>query len=151
MGNRSKRVLIGKLLKGRGIGRLYYGPKFVAYRALSNYALKELIHKLQFKPGDIVNDCDGLNHRIVKFAGHYYYDNVLSLEQAEFDDGRWSCGCPWSPEPAWTRERIEAYVLDYTKNGPPSYITDRDHKRREAIESGKHICDENGFLLEEFK
>lgn len=157
MGNHAKRSAIAKGLKGRGIGKLYYGNKKVAWTMLGRSWLKELKYKLSYKVGDLVNDCDGLNHIIKSVDSRYrlavYWDHkgciVLSVDQFKFEDGRYSCGCLTSPDPALSQEEVESKMkafLDYWRYPSPYY-----QKMREAFAAGKHICDERGILLPEFE
>jgi hypothetical protein len=67
MGNRAKRVKLAKALKEHGFGRLYTGNKRVAWSLLWSSHMEELLLKLRFKNGDVANDCDGLNHRVVEW------------------------------------------------------------------------------------
>lgn len=177
MGNRAKRAEISRLLRGTGLGRLYRGNKKVAWCMLNEHWLKSLLFKLRFKKGDLVNDCDGMNHILrswlpgrrssENWIGHdtgegdnYEWvghpgTSVIALDQFEIADNHWSCGCPYSPDPPETREEIEKHTLAYLID--PDVIAggwaSEEHcqRQREALQAGRHICDERGILLDEFK
>lgn len=173
MSSRKLRRQAAELIKKHGLGKLYYGRGRIARNELRSYKLREIIQKLSYKPGDLVQDCDGFNHNIVKFICHYSiitsYKSlnkersrhtktwvINDVDQFEKEDGTWSCGCNISPDDPWTREEVEAYHLltdeqiKTYKEGGWSW-TDLDQKRQDILKAGGHICDEEGRLLPEFK
>ena len=160
MGNRALRKKVGEALKAAGYSsKLYHGRKYPK-KVLGAEDLRHILYMLSFKPGDIVNDCDGFNHKV---TGHKIYYmrwtgnlSILCVDRLTFEDGGWSCGCPSGPEPAYTREQVEQYFHDMT----PEYIEHQKHlgwwseysqKMYDAIKRGDHICDENGIILPEYK
>jgi hypothetical protein len=161
MGNRANRVKLAKRLKELGLGKLYSGNKKVAWRRLN---VRQLLRFLQWKPGDVVNDCDGLNHVIVKpiwrraTFSHWYGKPIrgwwFDADQYEFTDGRWSCGCPASPDPPLSREEIETYMQAYVSDAKLREqgwtITVYHEALRQAFAAGEHVCDERGILLPKF-
>lgn len=80
---------------------------------------------------------------------------VVIADRVEFEDGKWSCGCCGSPEPAMTRENIEQYFrnlysgksMERLKEG--GWWSESSQKRKEALDAGRHICDEYGIILPE--
>lgn len=174
MGNHAKRKEVARLLKQQGLGKLYRGNSNVARTMLSKGCLNELLFKLKYKAGDLVNDCDGYNHVLVKWLPEKRYSenwighdsrvngkykwiglkgtSVADLDQFEIEEGRWSCGCPYSPDPPRSREDIEKDTLRYLSD--PNTDWHRDSKREAillALQAGQHICDESGILLPEFR
>lgn len=158
MGNAAKRRELAKLAKTRGLGRLYRGNRRVAVKFFNAHTMAELHFKLQFKTGDIVHDCDGFNHEFLFWDYPTRWirgaSSMLFVEQAKFADGKLSCGCPYGPSAPMKQSEIEAYMKAYyndpalEKNGWLSNET--CIKRRNALNNNEHICDERGFLLEEF-
>lgn len=158
MGNKAKRREVARLLKKQGLGKLYTGNKRAALRHLSAWRLNDLKRKLQFKSGDIVNDCDGLNHRLVKWLAYRtkpQYGGVIEIDQFEKEDGSWSCGCPASPEPAWSREEIENFHRiseeDRERLIEGGWWSETNEKQWQALILGEHIVDENGMLYPVYK
>lgn len=158
MGNKAKRREVTKLLKKQGLGKLYTGNKRVAWKYLSSYVLKDLEYKLQFKAGDIVNDCDCFNSRIVKWLGRRtgpQYGGVVIIDQFEKENGSWSCGCAVSPESPWSRENIEAFHRinkeDRNRLLEQGWWTDTNEKQWQALILGEHVVDENGMLYPEYQ
>ena len=163
MGNRALRKKAGEAMKAAGLPKrfCYGGTKRVRYRYSSAWYLHELIHMLSIRPGTIVNDCDAFNHRVKNHMGDFlHWDKNFYrfvLDQLEFEDGRYSCGCSGGPAPAWTREQIEEYwkqgftdeaIADSKAGG---WWTVNSQKMYEALmKEGRHICDENGIKLPEF-
>lgn len=159
MGNHARRSAVAKIVKAAGLGRLYIGTKREAWRAMSAGYLKELERKLSIRPGDLVNDCDGFNHVVRgrrddgRLTVGMKSVSVVEVSQFEFEDGRWSCGCPTSPDPPETREAIEASTLRYLSTVGEDewqYHGKRGRDRLEALRRGEHVCDERGILLPEF-
>lgn len=164
MGNAAKRRQIGKLLKEHKFGPLYKGNKKVAWTSLRGSILNSLLHKLKFKPGDIVNDCDVFNHKIIKWLPEKFKFGrwskgdrlitgwIFNVDQFEKENGTWSCGCPYSPDPPQTREQIEKYMLAWRSDEKSDWNKDEWHlKIYAALKNNQYICDENGILLPEFK
>lgn len=159
MGNRAKRVELARALKSHGLGKLYKGSKQAVFKSLDALTMDRTIRFLQFKPGDLVNDCDAFNHVVKSVRAdvwrHKYKIWVNLPDQFEFEDGRWSCGCPGGPAPAWSREQVEAYFKLYTpeiveerKKG--GWWSDRSQRMYDRIQAGGHVCDERGICLPEF-
>jgi hypothetical protein len=165
MSNKAKRAKLAKRLKELGMGKLYKGNKKVAWRMLNSTFLNNMLWKLQFSPGDIVNDCDAANHVIVKWpyskrTFRQWLDIsvkgwVIEVAQFEDQDGRWSCGCPYqSPEKALSREEVEGHFRKYLNDNELKELGYLEHPRykrmSEAFANGQHIADERGILLKEF-
>jgi hypothetical protein len=147
---------VAKLLKEHKLGALYVGSKLCAYRNLSAALLKTLLHQLQFKPGDLVHDCDGFNHRIKRFVKYRWWNGVIDIE-VEFENGGRACGCNISPKPPRTREYIEecfkSMELTEVKEGDESWTWwNKKHQAalRQAVLRGEHVVDEDGILLPAF-
>ena len=87
-----------------------------------------------------------------KYRGFHKAGYFLVLPQFAFDDGKWSCGCCSSPEPAKTREEIEKSWIDITNE----QLQEMDENSREFriycwLKAGGHIHDENGMVLPEWR
>lgn len=109
-------------------------------------------------------DCSGRNHIVKDFAPRtgdfrWYSSGGFHLEtdvQMEFEDGRYSCGCGSSPEPAISREEIEEawkslskeYIEDQRRLG---WWTERNDKIHSCLMNGGHYVDERGVLLPEWE
>jgi hypothetical protein len=161
MGNRAKRKLASKLLKEHGFGPLYQGNKKVAWSLLRSGDLDSIIRKLSFKPGSLAHDCDGFNHKVVKWLPERHgfgrwrrgplKGYVFHIAQFEKEDGSWSCGCPYGPTAPTSVADIEAFYRSYV-NSPemkaqgwldePYYDT-----LRESLNKGEPICDAQGRPL----
>jgi hypothetical protein len=163
MGNRALRKQAAAAMKAAGFSKrfCYGGSKRFMYRYCNAGYLRELVYMLSLKPGTIVNDCDAFNHRVKKPLGYFHrWDkgfHKFVLDQLEFEDGRWSCGCPGGPGPALTREQIEKYTRDgftdesIANSKRDGWWTDNSQKMYEAlIKEGRHICDEDGIKFPEF-
>ena len=160
MSSRALRKQVAQALKSAGLSnRLYHGNKRIVYKYYDGQYLRDLLYMLSLKPGMLVNDCDALNHRVkgpinYGFIKWYKTTYIFQLDQVEFEDGRWSCGCPGGPRPAWTREQIEKYMLltdeEIARSKADGWWSDLAQKRQNALRAGQHICDENGILLPEF-
>lgn len=158
MGNRAKRKTIAKLLKQAGSPtRLYRGNKFAAFRSFSRFLLRDLEYKLQFKKGQVVFDCDGVNHRILRplfYRWRIKGGFVTALDQFEFEGNRYSCGCNTSPEKAKGPLEIEYGLLDYYKEQekePDKWpLSKRSQKMKEALRAVCHVVDNAGLLYPQF-
>lgn len=99
----------------------------------------------EYKPGEWVHDCDGFNHKVV---GRHNEDQYV------FEDGRWSCGCPYGPTPAWSVQQIEEFWryrylpenIEALKK--QDYWSEVDEQRHQRLLRGEPICDEMGRRLE---
>lgn len=167
MGKSSKIRRLNNLCKSLGLGKFYIGKGRYIKEALSGYDLDYLYQKLAVKVGDIIHDCDGFNHVVIGFfdrercsiVRYPYYRNtnnkVWTVTQYEFENGYLSCGCPGSDITPRTRDEIEKWYKGYLDYYVPrmndSFLTKADYKRHEALNSSKHICDERGILLPEFR
>ena len=170
----SKSVKIRKLsaiCKKMGLGRFYKGKGRLVKRDLSGGRLDYLLMLFSIPVGTVVHDCDGFNHVVKGLTGAdrwevcipggrlrrptwYWDDNQLEFSDVE---GRLSCGCPCGIQPARSREDIEKWYrgyLDYQVPRDPDrkgFITERDILLHQALKEGRHICDERGIMLEEFR
>jgi hypothetical protein len=169
MGNRAKRREAAQAIKAYGIpSKLYKGRARNARKRLNSATLNSILYLLQFKPGMIVSDY-GHNHVIkgwVPRAQFQFfipeYSNkirrgyVFDVPQFEYEDGYWSCGCGACPDPARTREEMEADWLaipekDIEEQRRLGWWTERADRIVAHIRAGGHIHDERGVLLEEWK
>lgn len=178
MGNRANRKKAQEYLSAWGFkGRLWTGKMSWAQK---NDIAATVITTFRFRPGDMVNDCDAFNHRIIALSGRegglHAMDTsdknaiealrchhtlgvsiaLWSIPQYLFEDGRLSCGCPAGCETALTRKEIEEYFLSITDE----YIAEQkrlgwwneaSQKKVDAVRAGHHICDEQGICLPEFR
>jgi hypothetical protein len=171
MGNRSLRKEVAKLIKENGgasphkewrgskkMNKLYYGSKRAAWKYYNAMELRILIRKLSMKPGDLFNDCDGFNHRVIKPLSYYYpRDNNLIcfyLEQFEVETGGWSCSCPNNPAPPMTINEIEKFhrgqLCDdeiYQSLKEDGWISPRDEALRNKLLNNERICDDDGLPI----
>lgn len=161
MGNRKLRKEVAKAIREYpyplGCRKLYVGRKFAAFRwGLHAWRLRELLKLLSFKPGDLINDCDGFNHRVVKplpsYAGGKYggKGGEFTLSQFEMENGCYSCHAvpPWTVErivkyhrEVWTQDEIDKY-----KSGGWEF-TGHLQKLRDILDRGEPICDSDGLPL----
>jgi len=140
-------------------------------RRCSTWAFSQDKRFTTLKIGDVINDCSGYNHVVKEITpkylkvgkGHVLCDITFTTDNG----GRCSltsCGV----EVNVSREIIEKRHLEYyetwvkgaggqTWYGPEDTWTDQTRadmaladRRAETLKSGGHICDEQGFLLEEF-
>lgn len=165
MGNRALRVQLAQELKRQGFGKLYRGRGRIARKFLSSGYMKDQLAKLQFKPGDLVNDCDGFNWRIIKWNSRYkaynrWFGDPIKHDVKVFDIGdqyfktenRMSCGCS-PPEPAWPAEQVnnffKEYLLNPTELNKDSVDTPYHKAMRQYFSEGKSICDDEGKVLPE--
>lgn len=153
MGNRKLRRELGQKLKEAGYGKLYTGNKRNAFRYLRAANLKRLLFLVSLRPGDLVNDCDGYNHRVKEIRPYRPWFGVIDFEQLIFEDGRWSCGCPYGPDKPWSPERIRNFHNlsdeEIDKMKKTGWWDDRNQRLIERIRSGEPITDEHGIYLEE--
>lgn len=131
---------------------------------------------LKVKPGDLLHDCDGFNHRVKSIE--FFRFQVDKTEPTcvagksgvkprgkprwflyDFDaireDGKAFCGCPSFPEKPASRADIESYWLGW--DCPEGLTTIGDFRMNPAFDTmvktlreGGHFCDEDGVLLPEF-
>lgn len=178
MGNRANRKKAQEYLSAWGFqGRLWTGRRSWTSK---NDIANAVIATFRFRPGDVVNDCDGFNHKIIALSGRegwlhamdttgknaidalrYSHSSGVSIAlwnipQYLFEDERLSCGCSTGCETAFTRKEIEEYFLSITDE----YIAEQkrlgwwneaSQKKVDAVRAGHHICDEQGICLPEFR
>ena len=150
MGNRAKRVKLAKILKSKGLGRLYktghkrkfwkeYGARFIKYYC--QYFSREI--------GELVHDCDGFNHVIKAYDREAVKNKWDRANQYVFEDGRWSCGCGPVDDPM-PRSEIEGAIVAYWDNFPDELAQASDEQKEvyRILKAGGHICDERGIKLE---
>jgi hypothetical protein len=166
MGKSAKIRKLNTLCKANGLGRFYKGKGRLVKGVLSGGVLDALLEIFSIQPGTVVHDCDGFNHVVKGLVGPdryrvYTADRELKAwywyeDQLEFADGRFSCGCPAGIQPALSREDIEKWYrgwLDYyvsTDDGK-GFVTQQHHLMHKALQKGKHICDERGIILDEYR
>ena len=171
MGKSAKIRRLNAICKKMGLGRFYKGKGRLVKRDLSGGQLDYLLMLFSIPVGTVVHDCDGFNHIVKGIAGAhkwevyipcrslrrptwYWHDNQLEFSDVE---GRLSCGCPRGIQQARSREDIERWYrgyLDYQVPRDPDlkgFITERDILLHQALKEGRHICDERGIMLEEFR
>jgi len=172
MRKRLRRRLAEKIRELNLPTKLYRGSKFQFYRRFSSRWIRELLDKLELcTPGTVVEDCDYFNHVVKGFrpdetfqhSNRAWYGRgrgyFFDFDQVEFEDGRWSCGCPASPCPPSTREDIEQGYLtwcrekdvenaidSFTKKPYPEVV----RRRYRTLVVGGHIVDARGVMLPEF-
>jgi len=156
MGNRALRKRAGQLLKQAGHGkRLWRGSKRRGRSHFNARHTRHVIERLERKPGDLVNDCDGFNHVIKDYIIWWgEWDTnflVVNVDQYAFEDGRWSCGCPYGPVDAWTVDQIRNFhdlsdeTIESHREG--GWWTEKNQKLIDRIRSGDPITDERGVKL----
>lgn len=171
MGKSAKIRKLNELCRKMGLGRFYKGKGRLVKRDLSHGQLEYLLMLFSVQPGTVVHDCDGFNHIVKGIAGAHRWEvgiRYKSLkhptwywhdDQLEFSDieGQLSCGCTMGIQPARSREDIEKWYrsyLDYQVPRDPDrkgFITNRHIIMHQALNEGRHICDERGIMLEEFR
>jgi len=154
MGNRALRREAGKLLKGSG--KLYYGKKLSAYKALPARSLREIINNLQYNVGDLIHDCDGFNHEIVSMTLstlHPYRSRNVEVVGRHYevlmDHDTYRCECS-QIEPPRSREEIERYKKRFIEfHGESEGRADSPYYQElhRRLEAGEHITDKDGKLL----
>ncbi len=160
MGNRKLRKQLAQELKSRGVGRLYRGNKREAWRYYHASTIHRFLQLMDIEVGDVVNDCDGFNHRVAELITFYRTKSytlrsavVASNEQFKFDDDRMSCGCPYGPDNPWSVEDIESFFrsqyhpenIACMKDG--GWWTENDEKMLDALSKGQRICDDLGMKI----
>ncbi len=137
------------------------------------YNIKALLHYYKefasYKPGDFVNDCTGFNRKILNIYPRYYKVSngfVLSDVDIYNDQGGCCSLCSCGVQPKLLVEEIESKTLEFIREwtlGPDGEhwygknsedykkVVERAHKVIEVIESGRHITDADGQMLEEFR
>lgn len=157
MGNHALRREAAKTLKAVGV-RLYTprSGENPLYR-LTAKRLRQLIELARFRVGDLAQNCDGFNHRLIKLGWDSYFNGHVYTGDFEFEDGP-CCGCGYAPESPWSVEAIEKYwyAVYYTERQRPQWFLGENgspiHKARdEALLRGKSITDEEGKLLPQFR
>jgi hypothetical protein len=105
------------------------------------------------RKGDIVNDCDGFNHRLGEDPKVFTaWHGLPEFEQLVFDDGKWSCGCPYGPDKAWTPEQIiqfhncnDEHIERQKQLG---WWSDRSQALVDRIRQGLPITNDDGIKLQ---
>jgi len=110
------------------------------------------------KPGSIINTCTGGNSVIQDICPVFRNIGSRSWVVTDFDitttdgnDHSWYHCCG----PAQTQQEIEDYFREWNcEEGHKiidEYRWDYMTKMFEALNNGKHICDDNGIIYPEFK
>jgi len=154
VGNRALRKQAAALIKLRGLSSKLYRNKRVAFDRQNARDLKDIIKRLSIAPGDWINDCDGWNAQIAGYVhdrkphATYYFGRgsgyVFDTGQFELSDNSWSCSCG-IVDPPLSRDKIEAWLLEWYKNNPQE---PKSAKILEYFEAGGHVCDEKGVKLD---
>lgn len=147
--------------------KLCYGMKARhARKYLRGRDAESLKHGLALKPGDIIQSCDGFNHRIKSIK--YYYEAVSAFgfgsgkrghflrEIRIFDDEDrvhvWgSCAGPAATVEQITNS-LKLYVLDdarVQKLKSTGWWLESSEEIRRRLLKGLPICDEYGFKIKE--
>ncbi len=148
MGNRNLRVQVAKALKAKGYPKLYKKRSKYSYRYLDAAHLKALLWFLQLESGTLVNDCDGFNHRVESAHVHRIsWLGIMVTGRVKFKDGRYSCGCPSSPVPAWSQKEVEAFHKNFLQERP-DLVTPKD---KERLIAGLPLSDSDGVRLKDSK
>lgn len=150
MGNAKLRREAARLLKARGLGPLYRGNKRLAWQSYPAYQLRRIITRLQLKEGDLQQDCDAFNHRFKRFKlDRLSYDGaeVVRIDDVEWMDGRYACGCGYSPSAPWSAEEINRYHCEFLREHDDIDADYIPEWLREAIARGWSVCDEDGLSL----
>lgn len=144
--------------------KLTYGLKSrIAKPLFSAGERAHLEEGLSYKPGDIIQACDGFNHRISEIFYSYWPSrragHGLFLEEIRFltDDGEqhyWNSCC----EPAWTAERVAKRLIDFyldekqvSESKANGWWTEKSEKMLDRLKNGLPICTPEGFPLKELK
>lgn len=158
MGNSKLRRQVCSLYKERGYGRLYGGRiKRLKYSFLTGRELRNMLLFLQFKVGDVVYE-NGFNQKIVKIKTPKFmrmdYPHSRGWVRADYDGDLHyhNGGLSWRPEPPRTQEQIENMWAAVSEDYYNNWLRPDDPYRRmiDDVRAGKHIVDENGFLLPKY-
>ena len=161
MGNRNLRKQVSEKFKERGYGKFYSHLGRRKYRFARSGACRSLLKMLSFSVGDVVSDY-GDNHIIKEIPSPIlgWYNLPRGFIRAEmpqfvYEDGLWSCGCGWCPDPAMTKEHIDARHKYYYSHDNPwwgiSPIDPATQKKFDAVKNGISMVDERGISLPEYK
>lgn len=150
MGNHKLRIQAAAALKAAGIkGKLYTSPKRRAFKHMPADVLRTLIRKVSFHPGDLVNDCDGFNHRVVGYRPYRNWAGIMTVDQLEFENNHLSCGCPAGPDTAWTVDEIIKFhtltAEDIAYNKKLGWWSTKSQTLQDRINAGEPITDEYGI------
>jgi len=167
---------VGELLKLRGIGLRAYRGRKAKYR-MHSADMHRTISFLEHWTGDIIHDCDARNHRITgvaygetpeklravfktrvstipdsdwnyKYLPNQYYASGHNA-QYQFEDGRYSCGCPAGIDDAASPESIVQWVKssewfdEWDADGYTAWL-------RSVALAGTTFLDSDGIMLPEF-
>jgi hypothetical protein len=145
----------------------------VAKKYLTKWRQGWMLHAPQFAHlgvGDFVNDCSGQNGRILKCRPEYFpvgNRGATILSNVDFVTENTGCslvGC--GVEPKLSQEEIEKRMVDHHLNwtlsqgaktwfgeGSPDYqkAVERANLIISTIESGSHVVDQDGRLLDQYK
>jgi hypothetical protein len=118
--------------------------------------------------GDFINDCSGFNGKISKLYPEYIsVSKGFVLSDVDIDTGNRSCSlCNCGVEPKLSQIEIEKRIVEYHKEytltalgehwygkGSDKYNAAVDHANNviNHIESGHHITNDDGELLDEWR
>lgn len=128
------------------MGPLYVCSKRRARQLLSAEELKYYLWVLSLEPGDLVQDCDGFNHRVASLEYHTCR-GVFTVDQVRFQDGGSSCGCPRGLGRACTPEFITEYHRMWNEYQVEHNTGFEVAWMMEALAEGRPLCDENGLRI----
>lgn len=146
---------------------LWYG-KVKNRRAKKILVKNQFYHILKAQPafsnmkiGDVVNTCDGFNHKIYNIIPEYqqigkgFY--LINIDLVIDDQGK-TCSLGFCGiAPAYSRDKIESNYFSHYKefqrkietdeNYQGHFLSERVKNRIAILENGGHICDDYGFVL----
>ena len=155
MGKRALRKQLGKILRQNGMGKLYTCHKFIAFRRLSTSRLIAMINFLNVKPGDKVYEwgCNQVVKEPVNLEWLDYYRQkggfYIQADQVKYESGFLSCGCgSWDCFNYLKPQSKDAIVEGLRKNLSSEWKLGLAEDYFAALEKGKDILDENGYLID---
>lgn len=160
MGNRALRRQLSEMI---GV-RIYTGfSKIAALEYFPARKLRRLLVLASVRPGDLVQDCDGFNHRVTKVNlvwdnGSWKERNVkgryLSDIQFEFEDGHVPCGCGADRTPSSVAEIEEFWSewIPYQRHNGFGWADGPFYDEiLRRLSSKESICDKDGIMLPELR
>ena len=150
MGNHALRRQTSMALRAAGLPhKLYRGKSRVAWKYLHAKTLRNMIKEADRRVGDLINDCDGFNHRITKVNVSYGWNGVLMFNAYNLEDKHQSCGCSGRSDDSKTVEQIVAFfnVTDQQVVEMGDWWTENDQRLLDKIKAGEPICDKDGIKL----
>jgi len=150
MGNHALRKQVAQALKEVGGPKLWKKTKYSKsiYYIKAN-ELRRLLTLTKLKSGDIVSQCDDVNHVFDRVKWGRHWNGLAWYREIFFRDGS-ACGCD-IPSPPRSVEEINRLLIDDLNDPFPmrelNMNDEKDIKFKEDLLSGTGVLDSNGCLL----